>query len=451
MLKKASIVLLLFFLLPSLFIATFNVTYAKGQFTNNTDEIVETLNLINKLPEELRRLILFNLMSPVKRYVRKKIIQKNNFPSLLRNNIYKDSAYPFSISKDRSIFAICLSNTKIKFVKLLTKQQAVLNTNNGSSIKSLSFSRDNKRIAIGYFNGTVDIYDVEDFANIKKIHSIRIYNHTVRCLDFSPRNNILACGYDCGVISILDVENCKELSCVKGHNDWINCISFSFDGKKLATCSDDYTVRLWDVCWKKGFKIKPLFVLKGHGNFVRTVSFSHDNKYLASGAWDGRAFVWDVLTGKKFKSFNGHNSLVCSVDFSLDNKIFVSGSYDMKVRFWDFESGELLGVLPSDNWVSAFFIDSNKFLTFSFGKLDMGLFQLYTDKEANFLSELRNIHSKVLDSEKLFLLYFLYRFNFICKNSPLPPKLSFLKKYYKELSEDIKEIVSKCFNVKSLN
>jgi WD40 repeat protein len=49
-------------------------------------------------------------------------------------------------------------------------------------------------------------------------------------------------------------------------------VSFSPDGKTLATASGDNTVKLWNL---QGEELK---TLKGHSNRVNSVSFSPDGK-----------------------------------------------------------------------------------------------------------------------------------------------------------------------------
>ena len=61
-------------------------------------------------------------------------------------------------------------------------------------------------------------------------------------------------------------------------------VCFSPDGRRLASGSEDRTVRLWDV--ETGACVK---TLEGHGHVVSSVCFSPDGKQLASGSDDGRA------------------------------------------------------------------------------------------------------------------------------------------------------------------
>ena len=61
----------------------------------------------------------------------------------------------------------------------------------------------------------------------------------------------------------------------------MNSVSFSRDGTKVASGSDDETVKLWDVT-----SGECLQTLEGHSDDVTSVSFSPDGRKVASWSWD---------------------------------------------------------------------------------------------------------------------------------------------------------------------
>ena len=65
-------------------------------------------------------------------------------------------------------------------------------------------------------------------------------------------------------------------------------MSFSPDGKTIATASDDNTARLWNL------QGKLLQEFKGHQNGVSSVSFSPDGKTIATASYDNTARLWPV-------------------------------------------------------------------------------------------------------------------------------------------------------------
>jgi WD40 repeat protein/predicted Ser/Thr protein kinase len=133
-----------------------------------------------------------------------------------------------------------------------------------------------------------------------------------------------------GQVKVWDAEAFHELLTLKGHNGRVTSVSFSPDGKQLASASFDKTVKLWD-----GFTGQEVLTLKGHTSEVGSVVFSPDGKRLATGSEDGTVKIWDAVTGQEALTLKGHTNGVTSVAFSPDGNRLASGSRDGTVRIWD--------------------------------------------------------------------------------------------------------------------
>ncbi|MEM6752517.1 MAG: WD40 repeat domain-containing protein, partial [Cyanobacteria bacterium P01_C01_bin.38] len=133
------------------------------------------------------------------------------------------------------------------------------------------------------------------------------------------------------------VHSLAATNALEAHTNWVYGVSFSPDGKMLASASGDNSVKLWDTNTGKLIK-----TLTGHTNFVNGVSFSPDGKMLASASADNSVKLWDTNTGKQIKTLTRHTNQVWSVSFSPDGKMLASASADYTVRLWKWDADYLL-------------------------------------------------------------------------------------------------------------
>lgn len=76
---------------------------------------------------------------------------------------------------------------------------------------------------------------------------------------------------------------------LRGHEGVVNDMQFSPDDTKLATASEDGTIRIWDLS-SDAYPI----ILKGHSAAVRSVRFTPDGKSVVTASDDGTGRVWTL-------------------------------------------------------------------------------------------------------------------------------------------------------------
>ncbi|MDP8962698.1 MAG: hypothetical protein M3O33_01685 [Cyanobacteriota bacterium] len=101
-------------------------------------------------------------------------------------------------------------------------------------------------------------------------------------------------------------------------------------------------VRVANALRQAVYEVRERNRLEGHDSRVYSVSFSPDGKTLASGSDDNTIKLWDVATGKPITTLTGHTSRVNSVSFSPDGKTLASGSFDNTIKLWNLDLDNLL-------------------------------------------------------------------------------------------------------------
>ncbi len=79
-------------------------------------------------------------------------------------------------------------------------------------------------------------------------------------------------------------------------------------------------------------------MLKGHENKINSVIFSPEGKYLASASSDNTIKLWNVEDKSEVATLKGHSKSVTSVIFSPDGKRLISSSQDYTIKLWSTES-----------------------------------------------------------------------------------------------------------------
>jgi WD40 repeat protein/predicted Ser/Thr protein kinase len=154
--------------------------------------------------------------------------------------------------------------------------------------------------------------------------------HDTKALAYSPDGRWLAgASADDKTVCLFDAHTYEPLAQFRGHDGLIRAVAFSPDSHRLASCSSDHTVRIWQI------ETGECQVLIGHTDDVFAVAFHPDGRRLASAGRDRAVWLWDLVRGEEVARLQGHTSYVWSLAFSPDGATLVSGSGDFTVRLWD--------------------------------------------------------------------------------------------------------------------
>jgi len=218
------------------------------------------------------------------------------------------------------------------------------------SVYSAALSPDGRRVATSTYDMTAHIWDAESGKMLQTLsggmdgNTLRSVMSSIHSLSFSrDGKRIVTTGTyipSGNIAQIWDAESGRLLLTLQGHEGAVNSATFSPDGRHVVTASGygshgnrDFTIRIWDA--DSG---RTLQTLEGHTGSVNSAVFSPSGRIIVSGSADHTARIWDAESGRLLQTLEGKMADVFSVAFSPDGRRIVisDGAFDT-ASIWIFQ------------------------------------------------------------------------------------------------------------------
>jgi WD40 repeat protein len=259
-----------------------------------------------------------------------------------------------------------------------------------TSVNSVAFSRDDKRLVSGSTDNTVKVWNTQSHSQIGD--ALKGHRGQVTSVAFNADGTRIVSGSIDG--SVREWNTAEGLPIVAGQGEKLRGVAFSPDGNQVASAGNDGTVKLWNA--GTGALIRQLGEpLEGYENRIEALAYNpRDGSQLVTGSFDGAVTVWDITNPQRPPPLTTINLPgppppkelrgVKSVAFGPDGSRIVSGGFDSAIRLWDAHTRTPIGVVsaqklndqklpvPYQVWSVTFSPDGQTVVSGSGSDLDFG-------------------------------------------------------------------------------
>jgi WD40 repeat protein len=263
-------------------------------------------------------------------------------------------------------------------------------------IQSLAFSKDGKiLVAVGGSPARFGEVQFWDVGNAKQLRSIKLGSDTLLSVTFSPDDKYLAVGCPDKTVRIFDAGSGEAVRKIESHEDWVFGTVFSVDGKRLVSVSRDHFVKLSEVAtgsFLENLNLLTKATFGGHGELycvarhpksdvvvaagddrtprmytmhrpramkidddscllrefpiqagpVQCARFSPDGLRVAVGGMGDEINIYLVENAAKVATLKGHKGGIYALDFHPAGTQIAAAGFDGLVRIYDIKSQDLL-------------------------------------------------------------------------------------------------------------
>ncbi|KAL7631942.1 UNVERIFIED_CONTAM: hypothetical protein RMT77_017751 [Armadillidium vulgare] len=190
----------------------------------------------------------------------------------------------------------------------------------------------------------------------KPFLSFDAHEEEVNALVFSDQGRLLASGGSDRRIKLWDINHgtADQKAILSGSNLAVTAIDFDSDESIILGASNDFACRVWTLC-----DLRLRHTLTGHSGKVMACKFLAEPSRVVTGSHDRTLKIWDLRSRACMKTlFPGSSCNDIVVSDSQCSSV-ISGHFDKTVKFWDLRTEDKTFTLPLQGRVTSLSLSWN--------------------------------------------------------------------------------------------
>ncbi|ODV88017.1 hypothetical protein CANARDRAFT_192731 [[Candida] arabinofermentans NRRL YB-2248] len=209
-----------------------------------------------------------------------------------------------------------------------------------AKLKCATFHAESNLLIVGFTNGEFRLYELPSFTMLQ---NLSMGSNAVNTIAVNSTGEWIAFGSrKLGQLLVYEWKSESYILKQQGHFDAMNCLTYSPDGSRIVTASDDGKIKIWDVV--SGFC---LATFEEHQSAVTAVAFAKRGQVMFSSSLDGTVRAWDLIRYRNFRTFTSTERIQFScLAVDPSGEIVCAGSLDdFKIQVWSVQTAQLLDQL----------------------------------------------------------------------------------------------------------
>lgn len=238
-----------------------------------------------------------------------------------------------TISQDGSLSLISSSFNELTLWDLKKNAQIHRWKQGSENLVLFTAISPNNKYALSADKNSFVVWDIETG---KSLTYTKVRESTIRDIKIANNGNLLI-GKVNGVVVHVNIFSGRRIEFL-GHNEKINSVALSPNGRYALSGSSDYTALFWDT---NTAQVIHRFV---HPSRVTKVALDSTGKYAFSAGSQRQSSIWDLKTGKEVSrlQYQSRSKIFSAVTFSNDSTQIFTGTPGRLLNRWSTDSGKKL-------------------------------------------------------------------------------------------------------------